>query len=108
MRAGPLGAGQLGVGVVAATGAAAASSVVVPHPAAVGSSAAAALDRQMRPKPRLTRQSAIHDDLLDPPGSPGRLTVRSVGIYRYLQAVLLLYIERTVRSHVSSKTHFQE
>lgn len=79
VRAGPLGAGVV---AAAGTGAAAASSVVVPHGAGGGGTSALAAavgaDRQIRPKPRLTRQSAIHDELLDPPGSPSRLTVRSV------------------------------
>ncbi|CAG9766983.1 unnamed protein product [Ceutorhynchus assimilis] len=39
------------------------------------SSASSEPSRIIRVKPRLTRQYAFHDDL-DPPGSPGRLTVR--------------------------------
>ncbi|KAE8747461.1 Bursicon Receptor [Frankliniella occidentalis] len=80
---GPLGVGASasGIGSVAGAGASAACSVAA-HAGGVGTAAATAAapvgdTRPMRPKPRLTRQSAIHDDLvLEPPGSPGRLTVR--------------------------------
>ncbi|KAK3914592.1 Leucine-rich repeat-containing G-protein coupled receptor 5 [Frankliniella fusca] len=62
-------------GGVGAVGVAGVAGVAGLGPAAAGCGGVDT--RPLRPKPRLTRQSAIHDDLvLEPPGSPGRLTVR--------------------------------